>query len=33
VTLVTGIEIDPSGSRIWPAGPFGVVVVVDVKHL
>jgi hypothetical protein len=30
VTLVTGIEIEPSESRIWPAGPDGVVVVVVV---
>jgi hypothetical protein len=27
-TLVTGIEIFPFDSRIWPSGPAGVVVVV-----
>lgn len=29
-TLVTGIEILPLASRIWPSGPDGVVVVVAV---
>jgi hypothetical protein len=29
-TLVTGIEILPLESRIWPSGPAGVVVVVAV---
>ena len=24
---MTGMEIEPSASRIWPAGPDGVVVV------
>jgi hypothetical protein len=29
-TLVTGIEIFPLPSLIWPSGPAGVVVVVVV---
>ena len=29
-TLVTGMEILPLESRIWPSGPAGVVVVVAV---
>jgi hypothetical protein len=29
-TLVTGIEIFPLASLIWPSGPAGVVVVVVV---